>query len=65
MFELMEINYLLTIALSSINRNTRGFSLPSCGFGVTDPISINPNPIRCNPFIASACFSKYVENKEK
>lgn len=51
------------MALSSIKRKTRGFSLPGCGFGVTDPISTKPNPIRCNPSIASACLTlDFVEN---
>lgn len=42
---------------SSISRNTRGFSLPGCGCGVTDPISTNPKPLRNNPSTASACLS--------
>ena len=32
------------MALSSTNRKTRGLSFPFCGFGVTEPISINPKP---------------------
>lgn len=46
------------IALSSINRNTRGFSLPGCGSGVTDPISTNPKPALLKPSTASPCLSK-------
>lgn len=45
------------IALSSGKRKTRGVGLPGCGSGVTDPISTKPNPILCNPSIASPCLS--------
>lgn len=46
------------IALSSMSRNTRGFSLPGCGSGVTDPISTNPKPELLRPSTASPCLSK-------
>lgn len=46
------------MALSAINRKTRGFSLPGCGSGVTDPISTNPKPALLNPLTASPCLSK-------
>ena len=40
------------MALSSNNLKTLGMSFPVCGSGVTEPISINPNPIFDSPFIA-------------
>ena len=50
-------NYLFITAESSFNLNTLGFEFPGWGIGVTDPISINPNPIFANPLNASASLS--------
>lgn len=36
----------------------RGFGLPSCGAGVTEPTSTKPKPIANRPSIASAFLSK-------
>lgn len=40
------------------NLNIRGFGLPSCGTGVTDPTSTKPNPNPSKPSTASAFLSK-------
>ena len=49
--------YLFITAESSFNLNTLGFGFPGCAIGVTDPISINPNPIFAKPLNASASLS--------
>ncbi len=41
----------LISALSSGNRNRRGRGLPGCAFGVTVPISVNPNSEREQLFV--------------
>ena len=41
---LLFIPILFMIALSLGNLKQRGSGFPSCAFGVSDPISINPKP---------------------
>ena len=50
--------HLLITALSSISLKTLGLSFPSCGNGVTLPISTKPNPAFNSPSTASPCLSK-------
>ena len=40
------------------NLKIRGFGLPSCGTGVTEPTSTKPKPKASNPSTASAFLSK-------
>ena len=40
------------------NLKMRGFGLPSCGTGVTEPTSTKPKPKASNPSTASAFLSK-------
>ena len=49
---------LLITALSSNNLNNRFLGFPSCGFGVTVPISIKPNPKLENSLINFAFLSR-------
>ncbi len=42
---------------SSVMRNKRGLGLPICGFGVSVPISINPNPKLANSLNHRASLS--------
>ena len=46
------------MALSSLSLNNLFFGFPSCGFGVTVPISINPNPNFSNSEMCVAFLSK-------
>jgi len=50
--------YLLITAKSSGRRNNLGFGFPSCGKGVTLPISTQPRPKRANPDTHSPLLSK-------
>lgn len=45
--------YAKMLTSSSRSLKSRGFGLPACGSGVTDPISMNPKPLRRKPSIAS------------
>lgn len=49
---------LLITALSSGSLKTRGFSLPGCGSGVTEPTSTKPKPIRSRDETTSPFLSK-------
>ena len=49
---------LLIIPPSSINLKRRFFGLPDCAFGVTVPISTNPNPKSANSLNSTAFLSK-------
>ena len=49
---------LLIIPSSSINLKRRFFGLPDCAFGVTVPISTNPNPKSANSLNSTAFLSK-------
>ena len=48
----------LIIPLSSLSLKRRGFGLPSCGLGVTVPISIKPKPKLASSLYSLASLSK-------
>ena len=50
------------MALSCFNLNNLFFGFPICGFGVTVPISINPNPKADNSSIKTAFLSNPAAN---
>ena len=56
------ISNLFITAKSSGRRNNLGFGFPSCGNGVTLPISTQPKPNRANPETHSPLLSKPAAN---
>lgn len=56
-FKQIENTNLLIMASSSDNLKILGFDFPSCGNGVTVPISKNPTPVQNNPEGASTFLS--------